>query len=200
MSNINVSAIRMAKKASNLVGWVDITADGTKVRNCRVVKSVKQPGTYFIGVPNKKGSDGRYYPEVRLSRNIYDEAVKIVSGMLVNQAPVAVQSSAQPTLPGTPAPNVVSNTPVDQTNIETLAVSVAKALHSGDNVILGQNTRQYSGGACRGVDISNYRFMTQNPNTNSQYATMAKNGQKVSWVFANGAYFARVIDGVYTKL
>lgn len=51
-------------------------------------------------------------------------------------------------------------------------------------------------GAVQGVDIGQYRFITQNPNKNSKYAAAARQGAHISWVIRRpSSWVARVEDG-----
>jgi hypothetical protein len=56
----------------------------------------------------------------------------------------------------------------------------------------------WKGGACRGVDIGDYRFVTQNPNKpGSKWAKVAQRGGKVMWVIrrSDNAWVARYFNG-----
>ena len=50
------------------------------------------------------------------------------------------------------------------------------------------------------IDGERYRIMEQNPNKASKWAELARNGHQIAWVFKDGRYFARVVDGLFTTL
>ncbi|MHA1298488.1 MAG: hypothetical protein ACTSO9_03495 [Candidatus Helarchaeota archaeon] len=52
----------------------------------------------------------------------------------------------------------------------------------------------------RYVDIDEFRFIEQNPSKSSNWAKMAREGKKIVWVFKHGSYYARILDGKFTKL
>lgn len=57
--------------------------------------------------------------------------------------------------------------------------------------------RLFSGGDVVGWDYRDFRFVEQNPNTNSDSAERARNGAKILWVFRTGnkGYYAKWEDG-----
>ncbi len=60
-----------------------------------------------------------------------------------------------------------------------------------------KEVRSFANGACKGIDVAGFRFITQNPNTSSKFAQMARSGQKISWVIhlQTNKWMVRVVDG-----
>ncbi len=47
----------------------------------------------------------------------------------------------------------------------------------------------------RNVKIDEYVFMEQNPEKDSRYAKMAREGHEIIWIFQDWEYVGRIIDG-----
>jgi hypothetical protein len=84
-------------------------------------------------------------------------------------------------------------------NLEELCKRVAKDLfNKRKRIIVGvvkkYDIKKYAKGNCRGVDINQYRFMTQNATKDSPTGRRAKKGALILWVFKSG------YSGFYAKL
>lgn len=57
--------------------------------------------------------------------------------------------------------------------------------------------RDMAGGKCRGADLGDHRFVTQNPAKYSKWAKMAREGHKVMWIINSrtGKWLGPVVDG-----
>jgi len=66
----------------------------------------------------------------------------------------------------------------------------------------GHKTKSFAGGKVRGMDVGNWRFVEQNPNTKSRWAERARNGEKIMWVIhkPTNKYAARVVEGRFEAL
>lgn len=83
-----------------------------------------------------------------------------------------------------------------------LAPFIAKQLHSNVPAIYDGMGKEYkvrsmAQGAVRGLDIGNYRFITQNPNKGSRWAKMAQAGHQITWLIhqPSNKWIARIVDG-----
>lgn len=57
-----------------------------------------------------------------------------------------------------------------------------------------------SRGRLRKFSVRGLTFMEQNPNKDSRWAEMARDGSQIMWVMQGRQYLARVMDGKYLKL
>ena len=193
MDTITLSALRPAQKAGSLVGWVDTTINGVKIKDIRVITSKLAAGTVFAGLPAKKGKNGKYYNLVRLT----DEEYKAL-----NTAINALHKTA------TPAQQELQNVPPKQEGLAItddeavkLLPEVASALHAGNNTILNTKVSVFKSGLCHGLDFGGYRFLTQNAQKQgkdgkfSTYALRAQKGEKITWIFKGSNVVALCVDG-----
>jgi len=49
----------------------------------------------------------------------------------------------------------------------------------------------------RTVSFGPYRFIEQNPEKDSRWAEMARDGHEICWIFKQGKYYGQVIDGMF---
>lgn len=91
--------------------------------------------------------------------------------------------------------------------LEALAVNVAAFLHNDTThtIHVGKGAfeiKDWAGGNCRGVDIGEYRFVTQNPTKNSKWAAVAQRGGQVTWMIhrETNTWVTRVHNGNYEQL
>ena len=59
------------------------------------------------------------------------------------------------------------------------------------------NIRRTSSLALRVVEVEAFTFLEQNPEKNSVWGKLAKEGHKILWVIEDGDYVAQVWDGVF---
>ena len=57
-------------------------------------------------------------------------------------------------------------------------------------------------GHIKAVDLGGFRFIGQNPNKNSKWAKLAREGHKILWVIrlSDNVWAGRVVDGQTTQL
>jgi hypothetical protein len=69
-------------------------------------------------------------------------------------------------------------------------------------VVKKYDIKKYASGACRGVDIDKYRFMTQNPLKDSAPARRARKGALILWIFKSGytGFYAKWENGKFVRL
>jgi hypothetical protein len=79
--------------------------------------------------------------------------------------------------------------------LDTLAKLVHASLFSGAAMPDGVQATAFKGGHLKAATFNGLTFVEQNPNTGSNYATMAKTGSKIMWVIRGGTYLGKVIDG-----
>lgn len=92
--------------------------------------------------------------------------------------------------------------------LERYFSAICESLHTknpGDNLTLRSGTFPIKGfqrGRIKYVDLSGYRYITQNPNKNSKWAELARRGHKIMWVINlnTNAWLYRVVDNQVTKL
>lgn len=64
--------------------------------------------------------------------------------------------------------------------------------------------KRTSGKRLRYIDVkigdNGYRCMEQNPDKGSHWAKLAKQGEKIMWIFKDWKYHARVMNGKFTLL
>jgi hypothetical protein len=93
-------------------------------------------------------------------------------------------------------------------NLEEACRACAAAIFGGqEEVALGGNTlpvRRSSAGGLRYVDVEvggeQLRVMEQNPKKASAWAEKARAGSQIVWALKGRAFFARLVDGQYTKI
>ncbi len=65
----------------------------------------------------------------------------------------------------------------------------------------GRGVRKFARTGLRYVELpAEAVLVEQNPKKTSEWAALARRGQRVAWVLRHGAYLARVIDGEVTML
>jgi len=60
--------------------------------------------------------------------------------------------------------------------------------------------RRTSSRGLRFLIIEGYTFLEQNPEKNSVWGNLAKDGHKILWIIEDGDYIGQVRDGVYHDL
>ena len=89
-------------------------------------------------------------------------------------------------------------------DISNFAPIVAEAMFNNEKSVEVEgntyNINVFPKSGLKYVDIDEFRFVEQNPNKNSNWAKMARAGKKIVWIFKHQSYYARVIDGKFTKL
>ncbi len=89
-------------------------------------------------------------------------------------------------------------------NLKEYAIKIAEAIFTNRSEVDIEGNKypieQFKSKGLRYVDLYGYRFIEQNPKKTSRWAQMAREGQKILWVFRGRAYYARVIDGKFTLL
>lgn len=90
--------------------------------------------------------------------------------------------------------------------LKNATLCIARALHDDrvNSIRVGGKTfeiKNWAGGNCRGIDLGEYRFVTQNPATGSKWAMVAQRGGQVTWVihrFTN-LWVANVFNSNYEQ-
>ncbi len=92
-------------------------------------------------------------------------------------------------------------------NLEEACRACAAAIFGGQaEVELEGKTLpiQWSAGKLRYVDVTvggeQLRVMEQNPKKGSAFAEQARAGAQIVWALKGRAFFARLVDGLYTKI
>lgn len=180
----------------NIVGWADVNFGGTLIRDLKVIKSKKNAGKVFVGWPQRYDKKtGRYYNHIKYPEATYN---------LINGAVTSAVLAARDKAPAAPVQQQLfpqdSAPKQDDLDYAMIAKDIEDGLHSTSTTVLGQPVRSYKGGACRGIDLNGKRFITQNPNKDSDSARLAREGHKIIWIFANGNYFGKITDGRFERL
>ena len=200
-----IKVIRAAKSSreGNVIGYATIDIAGIRLRNIKVVKSIHTPGTFFISSPqifSKK--DSRYYCQYGIQdKKLHEEAEKVIINAVMNASAPAIHSpqAVAPADPaGTPA---MAQKPLDDLDLALVVPAIEKALFD-------PNVAQYGGnpilksrkGNARGAIVGPYSFWTQNTITGSEWAIRALKGEKIMWVFKNGNFYARILNGKFEVL
>jgi hypothetical protein len=81
------------------------------------------------------------------------------------------------------------------------SLKVFKALFEGKEEVKvnGQSypIKTYSPSGVKHVDISNYRYLEQNPTKNSHWAEKARKGHKIMWILKDWEYIGLVHNGTF---
>ena len=177
----NFEVIGIRKGSGNIEAFVDLKAiDGErelfKLKGFRVVKEA--PDTYFIGLPSRKGQDGKWHAQFLPSDEMKDEINKVIMDAFLRFEPEAPEELAD------------------------VALQVSDMLHRNESAILGKPTLSFKEGSVRAVDLMGYRFITQNPQKETRWGLMARDGARITWVVkeTDKQYVGRVVDGEYTEL
>ena len=65
----------------------------------------------------------------------------------------------------------------------------------------GRGVRRFRNSGLRHVELPGGAVLVeQNPKKSSEWAELARRGQRVAWVLRDGRYLARVVDGELTLL
>ena len=65
----------------------------------------------------------------------------------------------------------------------------------------GRGVKRFARSRLRHVELpGDFVLIEQNPNKSSEWAELARAGQRVAWVMRDGRYLARVVDGEVTFL
>ena len=200
-----IKVIRAAKSSreGNVVGYATIDIAGIRLRNIKVVKSIHTPGTFFISSPqifSKK--DSRYYCQYGIQdKKLHEEASKIVINAVMNASmPINHAAQAAPATNPATVPTVAQKQPDD--------LELALAVPAIEKALFDPNVAQYGGnpilksrkGNARGAIVGQYSFWTQNAITGSEWAIRALKGEKIMWVFKNGNFYARILNGKFEVL
>ena len=88
--------------------------------------------------------------------------------------------------------------------LSKIAILVAEGIFSGKSTIVIENksykVKIFTKSRLRYVDIEGYRIIEQNPDKDSKWAKMAREGKKIVWIFKGRGYYARVVDGHFTLI
>jgi hypothetical protein len=86
-------------------------------------------------------------------------------------------------------------------NLEDVAIKAYEATFSEQKTANIENithkVRRTSRQGLRFLIVEGYTFLEQNPEKNSVWGKMAKDGHKILWVIEDGDYIGQVRDGVY---
>ena len=168
---IEVSRIR--KGNGNIEAFVDIQLQDAIIKGFRVVK---EDDGYFVGLPSRKGSDGKYHAQYIPNENLKSQIDSVIMEAFIDFSP--------------------SN----KGELSEMALNIAERLHNGDESILGKRVLSFKDGKVKGVDALGYRFITQNPDKDSESGSMAREGHKITWVIKDKEWIGKVIDGTYEEL
>jgi len=200
-----IKVIRAAKSSreGNVVGYATIDIAGIRLRNIKVVKSIHTPGTFFISSPqifSKK--DSRYYCQYGIQdKKLHEEAEKVIINAVMNASmPINHAAQAAPATNPATVPTVAQKQPDD--------LELALAVPAIEKALFDPNVAQYGGnpilksrkGNARGAIVGPYSFWTQNTITGSEWAIRALKGEKIMWVFKNGNFYARTLNGRFEVL
>ncbi len=174
---IEITRIRKAEGTTGIHVFMDIefTHDSLgkwKQKGFRVAS--KSDGTLFVGLPSRKGSDGKYHAQF-----IPDE-----------------ESPLKKLIDETLLDEFKRYRSADSEKLKDAAIVIHEQLHRGEPVIMGKNIIEFKG-TSRGISFMGYRFITQNKDSDTSYGKMAQEGKKITWVCHGKEYIAKVIDGVY---
>jgi hypothetical protein len=86
-------------------------------------------------------------------------------------------------------------------DLKSKALQVFNSLFEGkEGVKIGDQNypiKAYSPSGVRHVDISDYRFLEQNPKKNSHWAEKARNGDRIMWILKDWEYIGQVHNGKF---
>jgi len=168
-----IKIARIREGSGDIKAFVDIETPQALIKGFRVVES---DSGCFLGLPSRKGADGKHHAQYIPCDALKAEIEKIVMEAVLN---------FQPT---------------DKIELSDLAIQVHTRLHRGDDVILGKKTMKFKDGKVRALDVLGYRFITQNPEKNTKDGIRAQKGTTITWVLRNQEWLGKVVDGVYKTL
>lgn len=86
-------------------------------------------------------------------------------------------------------------------DLKSKSLKIFKALFAGNEEVIvdGESypIKSYSPSGVKHVDISNFRFLEQNPTKNSHWAEKARNGHKILWILKDWEYIGQVHNGTF---
>ena len=168
---IEVSRIREGN--GNIEAFVDIRTDEALIKGFRVVK---EDDGYFVGLPSRKGSDGKYHAQYIPGDELKAEIERVIMNAFTEF------------------------NPSDKTELSDMAVKISDRLHRGEDTILGKRVLNFKDGKVRAVDTLGYRFITQNPDKDSESGALAREGRLITWVIKDKEWIGKVVDGAYEEL
>lgn len=89
-----------------------------------------------------------------------------------------------------------------------LPLAIWKLFFSGEKIIYKNQDLKIkyinlrSGGTIKKVQVGEYVYLEQNPNSGSRYAQMSKQGHKILWIIhqPTNKYIGKVMDGKAEKI
>ena len=90
-----------------------------------------------------------------------------------------------------------SNVPNDGLNDRTDELSAGRILVAYEKLFGGgRGVRRYARSGLRYVDLGGGAVLVeQNPQKQSEWAALARQGHRIAWALGDGEYLARVVDG-----
>jgi hypothetical protein len=86
-------------------------------------------------------------------------------------------------------------------NLEESAKKAYEAIFNDQKIVEIEEkryeVRHTSKRSIRFVAVDDYTFLNQNPEKNSVWGRLARDGHKIMWVIEDGDYVGQVRDGVY---
>jgi hypothetical protein len=181
--DIEITGCRPTTKDDKVVGYADVKIGGNVYNDLRVIKSIKQPGTMFVDVPQKMvdiHGQKRYFPVFHLDREVFD----VVQEKVI----AAVVAAKEVKAANTPAPEEDLDEALNFGRISNL-------LHSKVTHIDGVEVKLTRSSNMRYVDLNGLRFIQQNPGTGSAYAKQVLAGHQVTQIYTlNGPWKGAVVD------
>lgn len=193
---ISVDGVRISKFPDRgILGWANLTVRGLVIYNVKVVASKKVEGTYFMSIPHQfNATTKKWYDRVWMDEVTYKAAEKLVVDSVTAKA-------AELKTVATAAVSSPSDAEVlDDMALAMLAKEIETDLHNVQLANIREHTVHSFKGNVRAVDIKGFRFLTQNVNTGSHYAQLAQQGNKVMWITRAGKFYAKLINGEFTKV
>src|SRR5271157_5449514 len=88
--------------------------------------------------------------------------------------------------------------------LEPATITAVNAMFAGEKSVLIQEieypVEKLKSSGLKMVRFGEYQVIEQNKAKPSAWAKMAKAGHQVAWLFKDGKYYARVVDGEFTLL
>ena len=181
--------INTNEKFPDVVAFVDVQKpDGEVVYNLRVriskFKDKENPEKlkYWVTPESRKGANNKFREVIKMSPTMYRYCNgPLIEQVLAKKANPLQGQKVEITMEALKVHTVLHGTAMEYkaTDGKTYPIEMTKK----------QNIRV--------LNMNGVRFMVQNPNTKSKYATMAREGHKITWITQGEDWLGRIEDGKF---
>lgn len=198
-NNIEIAKIRMSSR-KNIAAYADVTINGTKVYDFRIVRSKRKEGEFFLATPTYYNPvTKKFYPSIKFNKELYlelqDRVLKAFNEIVKKNN---VEEETKTEVKKETKTEVKKIEKSSEFEIAQLGTKIEKDLHDPKvTEIMGRKVEISKNAKVRMLNINGTLFIQQNPNTKSKYAELARKGHKVTWISKENKYIGVIVDGKY---